>query len=266
MKPRSLFVPTLGAASKWTDSDTSFDDSLPYDDIDPALYNMMDEVQQMMWREMRSALKSGTLSGSANEPNEDFGLRPSQVRGINALFQAPKSISTIVGAFDGMRKYWWELEHDDMTYSWWNDHEARLPDNQAHFESGVPNRSFGYRMIALGLAMLLNGSGGERQELENLENAFRLMKGETRSQFGQWIFYLSCGMEKGNRPVAAEEMMMMDIIEGANLLGPDPPLHQPSDLDDDMDSHASGDTTVAMSPVARPSRVGSGGSVGSVDY
>jgi hypothetical protein len=247
-----MFVPTFGPASKWTDSESSYDDSMSYDANELAIYAVMDDVQRQMWESMRSALKTGTLSGTANEPNEDFGLRPSTLRGISQLFQAGNTVSSKVRAFQEFRHYWWDDEQEDMTYSWWNEHESRLRDNQSHYESGVPNRTFGYRIIALGLTLLLHGSGNDADELENLENAFRLMKQEPRDKFSKWIFYLSCGMEKGNRPVAAEEMMMRELIERLDLHGPPPPMHQPSQWSNDDDSHGSGDTTVDMSVALHP--------------
>jgi hypothetical protein len=181
-------------------------------------------------------LKDGELCGTDDLPNRFFGLDASYAQDIADDCKKIKDADLMKSVFT-IAQCWVHEQLDMMNIMEgiaWSNIQCNWTGD------GVSNRTFGYRMMAMGTYLILHGYKDEEDEMELLADFFGRMKNIPKEKMGKHIFFLSRAMEKGlavqnhGTPEEAEALQQAVTDE-----------HEDSEEDDDSDS----DATQPMSPV-----------------
>jgi len=216
-------VPSMGAAKHWSD------------------------VAQSAKAVPPLVLKKGNLAGTSSQRNIFFGLPFATAKAID---DAAKELNTwhhSMSVLMDSKKLLFEEVKDIETMinlSFRRGNGIYVPGG------GLGARTFGYRVVAFGIHLLLHGGEDHSDELAHLSEALYSMKDIPREKIGKYIFHLSRGMEEDLHRV--DERGFKDAV-GANE---DKDMTNGEDgmSDDDTDSSIDGDdsdATVPMSPLTQ---------------
>jgi hypothetical protein len=232
VKSRLHFVPTMGAAKYWCEEDPSKKKLPPI------------------------VLKKGNLAGTLLDSNDFFGLPAPTAKKIDS---AAKELDTWQHSMRVFMDSKMMLFEECKSIEKMIDYSLFDGTDRFVLGGGHGARTFGYRVVALGVHLLIHGSGDQSEELAHLSRTLYDMKDIPKEKMGKYIFHLSRAMEEGLHEV--DERTFKDIFPNEEDEEMSPGDGETSDEGTDNDGNDS-DATEPMSPDPRIQN----GDEGSVDF